>query len=140
VPGSPNRARYLSNLGNALASAGDPHAALQKQQETLALLPKGHPDRPVVLGNLAVALDATNDESLRPDAIAVTREVADDPTANSQDRLLAAWRLADLEVQAGGGDASEGATAMRAAVELAERAAWLGAPSTDRAYTLSRFS
>jgi tetratricopeptide (TPR) repeat protein len=139
-PGSPYRARYLSNLGNALSSAGDPGAAVRQQREALSLLPGGHPDRAVVLGNLAAALEATNDPATRPEAISVTSQVAGDPTANSQDRLLAAWRLADLQIKAADGDVGEGAPAMRTAVELAQRAAWLGVTSADRAYTLTRFS
>jgi hypothetical protein len=68
------------------------------------------------------------------------REVAEDGTANGQDRLLAAWRLADLEVRVGDGDADLAAPAMRTALDLAERAAWIGITPVDRAYTLTRFS
>jgi hypothetical protein len=70
----------------------------------------------------------------------VTRALVEDPTANGQDRLLAAWRLADLRVRAAGGDADQAAPAMRTALDLAERVAWLGVTPTDRAYTLTRFA
>ncbi|GIF77257.1 hypothetical protein [Asanoa siamensis] len=139
-PDSPARPKYLSNLGNALTSAGDPTAGVASHRDALRLLPAGHPDRAVVLGNLAHALIATGDDAALPEAIDVTREVADDPAANGQDRLLSAWRLADLQVQAAGGAADVGAPAMRTALELAERIAWLGATAADRPYTLARFS
>jgi tetratricopeptide (TPR) repeat protein len=139
-PDSPYRPLYLSNLGNALVNVGDAAAAVDLQREALSLLPHGHPDRAVVLGNLATALGATDDDAVLPDAIRAVREVAHDPAANGQDRLLAAWRLADLEVRVGAGDAARGAPAMRLALELADRAAWIGTTPSDRVYTLTRFS
>ncbi|GAA3268821.1 hypothetical protein Dvina_17360 [Dactylosporangium vinaceum] len=137
---SPARPKYLSNLGNALAGAGEPAAGAELHRQALRLLPAGHPDRAVVLGNLAAALIAMGDDTVLPEALEVTREVADDPAANAQDRLVCAWRLADLRVRAAGGDANAGAAAMRAALDLAERIAWLGATAADRPYTLARFS
>ena len=138
--GSPYRPLYLSNLGNALVGAGDPAAALALQREALDLLPDGHPDRAVVLGNLATALGAVGGEAATREAVRAVRDVVEDRTAAGQDRLLAAWRLGDLEVRTASGDAARAAPAMRIALDLAERAAWLGAAPADRPYTLARFA
>lgn len=138
--GSPHRPLYLSNLGNALVNAGDPSAAVPLHREALGLLPAGHPDRSVILGNLASALTATGDENVMPEVIRVTRELAEDSAASGLDRLLAAWRLADLEIRQARGETGAGADAMRTAVELADRVAWIGVTPLDRAYTLARFS
>jgi tetratricopeptide (TPR) repeat protein len=139
-PGSPHLPRFLSNLGNALLNAGDPNGAVGLHREALALLPDRHPDRSVVLGNLAAALSSTADDAALPEVMRAAQEIRDDATASGQDRLVAAWRLADLEVRISGGDVGRAAPAMRAALDLAERAAWIGVTRADRTYTLARFS
>ncbi|SDG81858.1 tetratricopeptide repeat protein [Pseudonocardia oroxyli] len=137
---APARPRYLSNLGNALVTAGDPDGAVARHREALALLPQGHPGRAVVWGNLAAALNALPGAVALDEVTDATREVLANTTVSGPDRLVAAWRLADLEVRAAGGDTRQAAATMRTAVDLAREVAWIGAAPGDRSYTLARFS
>jgi hypothetical protein len=151
--GSPTTSHplYLSNLANAIvlrSELGDGSTAADEavglQREALATLPDRHPYRARVLANLANALSAAYLAGGGPDALQgameAAGEVSADHAANTQDRMVAAWRLGDLSVRASNGDAAAAFPAMRLAIELAERAAWIGLPPPDRDHALARFT
>ncbi|WUH94296.1 hypothetical protein OG900_31970 [Streptomyces sp. NBC_00433] len=142
--------RYLSNLGNAVLMRAefrhDPDGivdAVAIQRRALDALPDGHANRTSVLGNLANAHVAAYEASgVREDllaAIETTEEISADAATNPQDRMIAAWRLGDLSVRASG-DTGAAFPALSLAIELAERAAWIGLVPSDRDTALIRFN
>ncbi|WP_333735700.1 hypothetical protein [Streptomyces sp. IBSBF 2806] len=147
----PHRPEYWSNLANALVTRAehtvppqDPAEAIALHRRALDTLLQDHAARPVISANLAAALgasySATGERALLEEAIRHVAALASNPVIRTQDQLVARWRLADLRVRGADGSASAGLADMRAALTLAERAAWIGLAPLDRDYALTRFA